>query len=293
MLSSIQDCVAFWKLFIAAKETPSMSVRPNTSEPASAEPTTPELRIDGSIATIRLRNPAYANRLSPDDLDVIRAHIDTVNKSAQVLVLKFVADGKYFCSGYDISSLAADAAPSSLYFGDTVDIVERARPVTIAAINGGVYGGGTDLSLACDFRVGVPDTNMFMPAAKLGLHFYPGGMVRYITRLGLNNAKRLFLTCEKILAPEMLSIGFLNEIVAADALQSRVDELSAQLAGMAPLALLGIKKHLNLIARGQLDDAAIRAAVLHSEQSEDMKEGAQAWKEKRAAKFTGDNPKDK
>jgi len=84
-----------------------MSVRPNTSEPASAEPTTPELRIDGSIATIRLRNPAYANRLSPNDLDVIRAHIDTVNKSAQVLVLKFVADGKYFCSGYDISSLVA------------------------------------------------------------------------------------------------------------------------------------------------------------------------------------------
>ena len=182
-----------------------MSVPPSTSAP-----TTPELRIDGSIATIRLRNPSYANRLSPTDLDAIRAHIETVNANSRVLVLKFIADGKYFCSGYDISSLAADAAPSSMYFGDTVDIVERARPVTIAAINGGVYGGGTDLSLACDFRIGVPDANMFMPAAKLGLHFYPGGMVRYVTRLGLNNAKRLFLTCEKVLAPDMLSMGFLN-----------------------------------------------------------------------------------
>jgi len=69
--------------------------------------------------------------------------------------------------------------------------------VTIAAINGGVYGGGTDLSLACDFRLGSTAANMFMPAAKLGLHFYPGGMVRYVTRLGLNQAKRLFLTAEK------------------------------------------------------------------------------------------------
>jgi hypothetical protein len=56
---------------------------------------------------------------------------------------------------------------------------------------------------------------------------------------------------------------------------------------MAPLALLGIKKHLNLIARGQLDDAEIRRAVAIAEKSNDMKEGALAWKEKRAAKFYG------
>lgn len=99
-----------------------------SAPPSNSALTAPELRIDGSIATIRLRNPAYANRLSPADLDVIRAHIETVNANTAVLVLKFIADGKYFCSGYDISSLAADAAPSSMYFGDTVDIVERARP---------------------------------------------------------------------------------------------------------------------------------------------------------------------
>jgi hypothetical protein len=56
---------------------------------------------------------------------------------------------------------------------------------------------------------------------------------------------------------------------------------------MAPLALLGIKKHLNLIARGQLDEKAIEQAVLHSEKSEDIKEGAAAWKAKRQAIFQG------
>jgi len=249
--------------------------------------TSPQLSIDGSVATIRLANPSYANRLSPADLDTIREHLDTVNHQPDILVLRFIADGKYFCSGYDISSLAADSAPSSLYFGETVDLIEQARPVTIAAVNGGVYGGGTDLCLACDFRIGSTAANMFMPASKLGLHFYPGGMVRYITRLGLNHAKRLFLTADKIEAPEMKEIGFLTELVEPSELTERIDHLTQQLAAMAPLALLGIKKHLNLIARGQLDEAAINKAVLHSEQSKDIKEGAAAWKEKRTAVFKG------
>lgn len=258
-----------------------------TTTTSANEPTTPELIINGRIVTIRLRNPAYANRLSPIDLDVIKQHLQTVNSNEKVLVLRFIADGKYFCSGYDISSMAAESAPSATYFGDTVDLIEQARPVTIVAINGGVYGGGTDLCLACDFRLGVASANMFMPATKLGLHFYPGGMVRYITRLGLNHAKKLFLTSQKIEAEEMLKMGFLDEILEPEHLMVRLDELSEQIAGMAPLALLGIKKHLNLIARGVLDEQAIREAVVHSEKSNDMKEGALAWKEKRPARFTG------
>lgn len=249
--------------------------------------TSPTLVINGAIATICLSNPTYANRLSPDDLGVLRTHLDTVNQHESVMVLRFTAMGKYFCSGYDISSLAGDSAPSSLYFGETMDLIEQARPVTIAAVNGGAYGGGTDLCLACDFRVGSTTANMFMPAAKLGLHFYPGGMVRYVTRLGLNNARRLFLTAEKIEASEMHDIGFLTELVAPDNLPARVDQLTHQLASMAPLALLGIKKHLTLIARGQIDVNAIEQAVLHSEHSSDIKEGAAAWKEKRPAVFTG------
>lgn len=249
--------------------------------------TSPELTVDGNIATLRLCNPDYANRLSPADLEVIQSHIQTVNQNTDILVLRVLAEGKYFCSGYDISSLAADSAPSSIFFGETVDLLEQARPVTIAAINGGVYGGGTDLSLACDFRLGSTAANMFMPAAKLGLHFYPGGMVRYVTRLGLNQAKRLFLTAEKIDAAEMKEIGFLTELVEPEELNGRVEELTKLLASMAPLALLGIKKHLNLIARGQLDEVGIKQAVLHSEQSEDIKEGAAAWKEKRSAVFKG------
>jgi len=249
--------------------------------------TSPRLTVDGRIATITLRNPARSNSLSPQDLDTLCAHVRAVDAQPDVLVLRFLAEGKYFCSGYNIMALADSEAPGSLYFGAAVDVVEAARPVTIAAIQGGAYGGGTDLSLACDFRIGTPNTNMFMPAVKLGLHFYASGMRRYVSRLGLDHAKRLFLTGERIGADEMLRIGFLNELVPADALQDRVQTLSETLANMAPLALLGVKHHLNRIAYGDMDTQAIAQAVRHSEASEDMKEGALAWKEKRAPRFQG------
>jgi len=79
----------------------------------------------------------------------------------------------------------------------------------------------------------------------------------------------------------------LTELVLPEQLATRVDTLREQHAAMAPLSLLGIKKHLNLIARGQLDESEIRRAVAFSEKSNDIKEGALAWKEKRKAKFTG------
>lgn len=252
-----------------------------------SESTAPTLAIAGRIATIALQNPERSNRLSPSDLDTLRAHLQTVNEVEEVLVLRIVSRGRYFCSGYDISALASSDAPSSLYFGETMDMVEAARPVTIAAVHGGAYGGGTDLCLACDFRIGSTGANMFMPAARLGLRFYPGGLRRYLSRLGVNEAKRLFLTAARLEAQEMFDIGFLTELVPPEALSARVDELSRELAQMAPLALLGIKRDLNQVVHGCLDLAENAAGVLRSEASEDMKEGARAWREGRVPDFHG------
>lgn len=247
----------------------------------------PTLEINGKVAILRLMRPRVANRLSADDLKLIQSHIETVNQASEVMVLQIQGTGQYFCSGYDLKSFGQGDTPSSLLFGQTVDVVEHARPMTIAAVNGGVFGGGTDLVLACDFRIGVSTTNMFMPAARLGLHFYPGGLVRYVSRLGVDQAKRLFLTAKKIDAQEMLRIGVLTQLVQEDELQTSADELTAELCSMAPLASLGIKKHLNLLARGECQVEEIEQAVLFSEASEDLQEGAAAWREKRPAVFKG------
>jgi enoyl-CoA hydratase/carnithine racemase len=245
---------------------------------------TPELHVDGAVATLTLRRPQQANRLEPDDLLTISEHVARVNATPEVLVLRIEATGKTFCAGYDIGQIGG-ARPVA--FEDMVNALEDARPVTLALLQGGVYGGATDLALACDFRVGSPHTEMFMPAARLGLHFYRRGLERYVSRLGVDQAKRLFLTAAKIDASEMKAIGFLTHLVAADALRTNADRLSQTLAGMAPLALLGMKKNLNRIARGALDAEDLRRDIERTVASHDLQEGRAAWAEKRAPRFSG------
>lgn len=247
---------------------------------------TPELRITGTIATITLQRPESANKLAPQDLPVLRAHVAAVNASAPVLVLQLRSTGKHFCAGYDIAEVGGSQEEGT-GFGDMVDALEDCRAVTVAVLQGGVYGGATDMALACDFRIGTPAVEMFMPAARLGLHFYASGMQRYVSRLGVDMAKRLFLAGDKLDAGAMEACGFLTHLVRADALEAQAAALCEQLGAMAPLALLGMKRHLNQMARGQMDAQSVRASVLQTLASNDLREGAQAWKEKRAPRFTG------
>lgn len=257
-----------------------MAINPHTQGSG-----TPTLTIDGNVATITLRRPEVANRLAPEDLEHLRAHIETVNQSP-VLVLRIRGTGKHFCSGFDIGQIDPSRKGGS-GFEEMVDAVEDCRPITIAAINGGVYGGATDLALACDFRVGVEGAEMFMPAARLGLHFYKRGLERFQTRLGLNMAKRLFLTAQTLRSEEMHHCGFLTDVATATEFDEVVEKLTATLASMAPLAVTGMKRHLNRMARGALDAGELQADIVKAAMSEDLKEGGLAWKEKRRPVFTG------
>ena len=244
----------------------------------------PTLNIDGKVATITLNRPEKANRLNADDLITMCKHIEVVNDAEAVQVLCLQSRGKYFCSGYDITKLGGER---KVDFEDFANLLETARPVTVAIIHGGVYGGGTDMSLACDFRLGAKGINMFMPAARLGLHFYRAGMERYVSRLGLNAAKRLFLTAEQIESEEMYAIGFLTHLATAEALQAQADRLVDRIASMAPLAVLGMKKHLNAISRHELDLSALQQDIDRAKHSDDIKEGRAAWVEKRTPQFLG------
>jgi enoyl-CoA hydratase len=246
---------------------------------------TPELQIHGAVATITLRRPQQANRLEPDDLAAISDHVARVNEQRAVSVLRLQASGKTFCAGYDIARIGGT---SPVAFEDMVNAVEDARPVTLVLLQGGVYGGATDLALACDFRIGSTATEMFMPAARLGLHYYRRGLERYVTRLGVDTAKRLFLTAETIDAQEMKAIGFLTQLVAPDALPAAADQLTATLSVMAPLAVTGMKKHLNRITRGALDAAELQRDIERAAASRDLQEGRAAWVEKRPPRFTGE-----
>src|ERR1700722_10493757 len=181
--------------------------------------TTPIVTADAGRVTIRLNRPREHNRLEPGDLVVLRDTFERVERDSSVRVLVLTGTGKSFSSGYHIGALlerkAAKPEPGEAddLFETVVNRLEGLRVPTIAALQGSVYGGATDLALACDFRIGVAGMRMLMPAARLGIIYYPSGIERYVSRLGVAAAKRLFLTAEPIEAEEMRRIGYLDEVV--------------------------------------------------------------------------------
>src|ERR1700731_4839528 len=258
---------------------------------ATETASTPLLDIDGARATIRLNRPKHLNRLQHDDLDALLKLFDRIEADPAIRVLVLTGTGRAFSAGYDLNSVAERAVSAveersaGSAFEAMVNRLEDLGIPTICRLNGGVYGGSTDLALACDFRIGVDSCEMFMPAARLGLHYYKSGIARYVARLGLDNAKRLFLTAERIGAAEMLRIGYLTAIAPAEALDQEVDRLGRPFAGNAPVAMRGMKRTINEFARGKLDEAAADRRHRESMRGDEIKEGIKAFSEKRPPKF--------
>lgn len=251
----------------------------------------PTLTIDGGgVATIRLNRPQHLNRLHRDDLRTLQAQLQQLAAEPALRVLVLTGSGRAFCAGYHLGELGAPeraAGDDPQGFERTVDALEALAVPTVARLNGSVYGGAIDLVLACDFRVGVAGMELRMPAASLGLHYYPSGLQRYVTRLGLAAAKRLFLLAQAVPADELLRLGVLDQLVGADELDAAVTQLTTTLAGHAPLAVQGMKRSLNEVARGVFDIALLREREARCAASADLREGLAAFAARRAPKFEG------
>jgi enoyl-CoA hydratase/carnithine racemase len=220
-------------------------VRARRAVPASADGP-PSLTLADGVATIRLSRPSAHNRIDPDDVPLLQAQLEAVDAEPSARVLVITGTGtRTFSSGYTVDAIVGRL---DRRFEDMLDQLERFRLPTIAALNGSVYGGATDLALCCDVRIGVIGSRMFMPAARFGLHYYPGGLRRYVNVLGLAQAKRLFLTAQTIDAGEMLRIGFLTERVAPARLHRRVADYVEALLDCEPGVVQSMKRQLDAIA---------------------------------------------
>ena len=242
--------------------------------------------IDGTVARITLDRPETHNALDQAALLSLSAVLADWAERADVRVLVITGTGRSFCSGAALGDVAgADWTDNPLTAA--CDALEAFPAPTIAALNGGVYGGGIELALACDFRVGVQGMRGFAPPARLGIHYDPAGLRRALDRLGAQTTRRMFLLAETFDAEALLAAGFLDHMVAADELDAKAAELTATLAGHAPLAVRGMKRTILELSCGALDVSAARARVAACFASADHAEGLAAQRERRPPRFTG------
>ncbi|MEY4750281.1 MAG: hypothetical protein RIQ60_2495 [Pseudomonadota bacterium] len=257
---------------------------------AEADAGEPLLNIEGGTATITLNRPQHLNRLHRADLLALQRHFAELATRTELHAVVITATGRAFCAGYHIGELdnsPTDAPDGPQVFEQTVDLLERLPLPTLCLLNGSVYGGATDLALACDFRLGVSSLELRMPAARLGLHYYPSGLVRYASRLGVGAAKRLFLLAESVPAEELLRLGYLDDMADAQDLPALLQRYLDALAAGAPLALRGMKLALNEFVRGDWVDARVRDREAACARSADLREGLAAWRDRRVPRFDG------
>jgi enoyl-CoA hydratase/carnithine racemase len=245
-----------------------------------------EAATEGHVARVTLNRADAHNALDRAAMEALAATLAAWSARDDLRVLVLTARGRSFCAGAALGDLSGgDWTDNPLT--RLCDALEAFPTPTIAALNGGVYGGGVELALACDFRIGVTGMRAFVPPARLGIHYEPAGIARAIDRLGSQMTRRLFLLAEAFDADALLATGFLDHLVAPEALEQRTTELAATIAGHAPMAVRGMKRSIVELTRGALDPDAARARIAACFASADHAEGLAAQRDRRPPVFTG------
>jgi methylglutaconyl-CoA hydratase len=252
-----------------------------------------QLAYDGGIATITLNRPDKRNAISYELIeDLLTALAEVAKSSARVLIL--TGSGKAFCSGMDLENLKAligrtpeqnveDSQVMARLFRTLYDFPKP----TIAAVNGTALAGGTGLATLCDFTLAVPEAKFGYTEVRIG--FVPAIVSTFLLRqVGEKIARDLLLTGRLFDAAEALRIGLINEIVAAEGLMNRAQQLAAQLMENSPASLLYTKRLLSEAAGADLD-AQIETAVRENaaiRSTADFREGISSFLEKRKPKWS-------
>ncbi len=212
------------------------------------------IHVAGAVATVTLNRPDVRNAFNDEVILEVTAAFNDLGARADVRCIVLAANGTAFCAGADLNwmrSMADYTREQNLE--DAGRLAEMMRTVyecpkpTIARIQGDVYAGGTGLVAACDIAVSVGTAHYCLSEVKLGL--LPSTISPYVIRaMGARAAHRYFLTAERFSAAEALRIGFVHEVVTADALDAKVAELAQALVNAGPAAVKACKKLVQDVA---------------------------------------------
>ncbi|HEV7615991.1 MAG TPA: enoyl-CoA hydratase/isomerase family protein [Solirubrobacterales bacterium] len=208
------------------------------------------------IATIRLERSEARNAISTQMLLELLQHLAAARDDDAVRVLVISSNDQMGLSaGADVREQMDDEGKverMQLFAGLYDQIVAFQRP-TIAVCHGDVVGGGAEIAIACDMRVGGSNLRMRFPGAALGV---PVGPARLVTLCGLAAAKYLLLSSRTVGADEALRLGLVNRVAPAAATEGAALELAASVATHPPEAVAQLKRMLH-----QWDDVVGRSKV--------------------------------
>lgn len=254
------------------------------------------IRRDGPVGRVIFSNPAKYNAMSYEMWMALPKALKDFDADSAIRLVVLEGDGsKAFVSGADISQFESrrSDADGQADYNRAVEVaylspIECSKPV-IAKIRGICMGGGLGLAAACDIRFCSDDARFRMPAARLGLGYNSIGVRRFLDVFGLQNTLEIFYTARIFGAADALKMGFVNRVETPDALDGVVDEWCAMVASNAPLTLKALKLTVNELGRdaNDRDMEAVRSALAACYASDDYREGAAAFMQKRPPVFRG------
>ena len=242
-----------------------------------------ELEQQGHVGLITINRPEVLNALNIQVLRELDDVLDTVESTEDLYVLVITGAGRAFVAGADIGEMAHFSASDAKTFsrrGNSVllRMTRFPRPI-IAAVNGYALGGGCELAMSCDFRIGSDKAKFGMPEVGLGITPGFGGTQRLQRIVGMSTAMELVLTSRTIDAQEALHIGLINHLYPAEEMLDRALELAALIASKPQVAVRQAKQAIRI--GKQIDMSS--AIAFESEafglcfSTEDQKDSMQAF----------------
>ena len=248
------------------------------------------IRVDreGAVVTLTIDHPP-ANAINGDVVDGLAEGLATAEADATCRAVVITGNGpKFFSAGADITSFGGGSDAIGRAMELTIGI-EASRLPVIAAINGIAFGGGCELTLACDIRLAARNARFGQPEIKLGIIPGWGGTQRLPRLIGRARATELLLTGDPIDAERALAIGLVSEVVDPDDLPAAARRWAELMAARAPLALAATKRAMRAGAHLPLTDALEeeRKEFTALFSTEDAAEGISAFLQKREAAWKG------